>query len=261
MTLVDFYFKYLESVGEGRLAAPEGIELTETEPLPRAAQLQEQIVKMGVPEFVRGCAKLAGEEIPEALYENFRQEDLLAALSAMLPQEEAPAAEEPDPSEPPKIDEPDGPRSAYEVLLDCCCLDENLLYYLIDILKRGAEEEFQKLALVTARKAFTQADFLYWFATKEQRAEREELICVTLMDACLDRLAAEGQKELIAALICGDQTTFELFRCEAPELKQLPEATFEWFAENYLQKYYPIRYMLKFNGIAFPKGEMNHDPS
>ena len=260
MTLTDYYFRYLESVGEGNLPAPEGITLTETEPLPRAAQLQEQIMKLGVPEFVRGCAKAAGDEIPEALYENFRQEDLLAALSAMLPQEELPP-EEPDPSEPPKIDEPDGPRSAYEVLLDCCCLDENLLYYLIDVLKRGAEEEFQKLALVTARKAFTRADFLYWFATKEQRGEQEELICVTLIDACLDRLAAEGQKELIAALICGDQTTFELFRCEAPELKQLPDATYEWFEKNYLQNYYPIRYMLKFNGISFPKGEINRDPS
>ena len=260
MTLTDYYFKYLEAVGEGTLSAPKGISLTETEPLPRAAQLQEQIMKLGVPEFVRGCAELTGDEISEELYENFRQEDLLAALSAMLPQEEAPASQEADPG-PPQIDEPDGPRSAYEVLLDCCCLDEKLLYYLIDILKRGAEEEFQKLALVTARKAFTQGDFLYWFATKEQRASREELICVTLMDACLDRLAAEGQKELIAALICGDQTTFELFRCEAPELKQLPDATFEWFAEHYLQNYYPIRYMLKFNGISFPKGALSHDPS
>lgn len=256
MTLTDHYFKYLQAVGEGSLPAPEGIALTETEPLPRAAQLQEQIMSMGVTEFVRRCAEAEGVSISPELYDDFREEDLMAALSAMIaPPEEAQPAE-PDPSEPPKIEEPDGPRSAYEVLLDCCCLDENLLYYLIDVLKRGAEEEFQKLALVTARKAYTQADFLYWFATKEQRAEQEELICVTLMDACLDRLAAEGQKELIAALICGDQTTFELFRCDAPELMQLPDATFSWFEKNYLQNYYPIRYMLKFNGIHFPKGEM-----
>lgn len=255
MTLTEHYFRYLQAVGEGSLPAPEGVSLTETEPLPRAAELQEQIQAMGVAEFVRRCAKLEGTSLPEELYENFKPEELMEALSAMMKPEEAPAME-PDPAEPPKIDEPDGPRSAYEVLLDCCCLDENLLYYLIDVLKRGAEEEFQKLALVTARKAFTQEDFLYWFATKEQRAEREELICVTLMDACLDRLAAEDQKELIAALICGDQTTFELFRCDAPELKHLPEATFSWFETHYLQNYYPIRYMLKFNGVNFPKGEI-----
>lgn len=139
------------------------------------------------------------------------------------------------------------------MLVDCCCLNENLLYYLIDVLKRGAEEEFQKLALVTARKAFTQADFLYWFATKQERAPRDELICVTVMDACLDRLAQEGQNELIAALLCGDQKTFELFRCEAPELVHLPQATFAWYEENYLKGYYGIRYMLKFHHIAFPK--------
>ena len=137
--------------------------------------------------------------------------------------------------------------------MDCCCLNEDLLYYLIDVLKRGAEEEFQKLALVTARKAFTQADFLYWFATKQDRAPQEELICVTIMDACLDRLAQEGQNELIAALLCGDRKTFELFRCEAPELLHLPQATYEWFEDNYLKGYYSIRYMLKFNKISFPK--------
>ena len=260
MTLIDYYFKYLEAVGSGAISAPEGINLTETESFPRAAQLQQQIAQMGIAEFVRRCAKAEGAEIPQELFDNFNPEDLMAALSAMMPQEEEETpSQEPDPSEPPKIDEPDGPRNAYEVLLDCCCLDENLLYYLIDVLKRGAEEEFQKLALVTVRKAFTREDFLYWFATKEQRAERDELICVTLIDACLDRLAADGQTELIAALICGDQNTFELFRCDAPELKQLPDATFQWFETHYLQNYYPIRYMLKFNGISFPKEELSHD--
>ena len=183
----------------------------------------------------------------------------MAAFQAMLsPQEQTPppaeaeAPEEEDPSAPPRIEEPDGPRSVYEVLIDCCSLDEKLMYYLIDTLKRNAEEEFQKLALVTTRKAFTQADFLYWYGTKEHRASREELICVTLMDACFDRLARDGQVELIAALLSGDRTTFELFRCDAPELIHLPEATYEWFEDYYLQGLYPLRYMLKFNGVEIP---------
>ncbi len=249
MKWTDYYFKYLEAVGEGKLAAPKGFELTEEEPLRRAAQLQERIAQSGIACFVRACAEQEGTTLPEGLFDNFDPSDLFAAM------EQAPAAEEEaDPDAPPRIDEPDGPRSAYEVLLDCCCLDEKLLQYLIDVLKRGAEEEFQKLALVTARKAFTRADFLYWFGTKEQRGDREELICVTLMDACFDRLAAQKEVELIAALISGDRTTFELFRCEAPELRQLPEATFAWYEKNYLQGYYPLRYMMKFNGISFPKG-------
>ena len=257
MTLIEHYFTYLQELADGSRAAPEGIELHETEPMPRAAELQAQIQAMGVPEFVRRCAAQDGQILPEALYNAYRDEDLRAALSAMFEDTEAaPDSDEPDPAAPPQIYEPDGPRSAYEVLLDCCCLDENLLFYLIDVLKRGSEEEFQKLALVTARKAFTQADFLYWFATKPSRSTQEELICVTLMEACLDRLAAEGQKELIAALISGDQTTFELFRCDAPELVHLPEATFDWFDRNYLRGYYPIRYLLKYNGVVFPKEAM-----
>ena len=256
MNLIEYYLKYLQELGDGSRMPPEGMELTEQEPIARAAELQTQIQAIGIPEFVRRCAQADGQTLSPEVYENYKPEELMAALNALasqeLPQEEA-GASQPDPAEPPKIDEPDGPRSAYEVLLDCCLLDESLLLYLIDVLKRGAEEEFQKLALVTARKAFTQADFLYWFATKQDRAEQEELICVTLMDAVFDRLAAEGQKELIAALLCGDQTTFELFRCDAPELQHFPEATFEWYEKNYLQGYYPVRYMLKYNGVALPK--------
>lgn len=255
MTLIEYYLRYLQELADGTRAAPDGIVLTHDDPMQRATQLQEQIQEIGIAEFVRRCAAQDGEILPDELYESFNPADLMATLSALAGAQEEPEPEpaQDDESMPPKIDEPDGPRNAYEVLLDCCCLDEKLLYYLIDILKREAEEEFQKLALVTTRKAFTRADFLYWFATKQDRAEQAELVCVTIMDCCFDRLAAEGQTELIAALISGDQTTFELFRCEAPELIHLPEATFEWYEENYLSKLYPIRYMLKFNGIAFPK--------
>lgn len=250
MTLIEHYLSDLQQIADGTRQPPEGIVLTETEPMRRAAQLQEQIQEIGIPEFVRRCAAQDGVILPDELYASFRPEDLLATLSAL--NTEAPE-EAPEGSEPPKIDEPDGPRSAYEVLLDCCCLDEKLLYYLIDVLKRESEEEFQKLALVTARKAFTRADFLYWFATKHLRADEEEMICVTIMDTCFDRLAAMGETELIAALISGDKTTFELFRCEAPELQHLPIATFAWYETNYLTKFYPLRYMMKFNSIQFPE--------
>lgn len=249
MTLIDYYLEYLQAIGSGERMPPEGIVLTQTEPLPRAAELQAQLQTLGVPEFVRRCAAQDGVTLPRELYDGYSDEALLSALTELTRETE------PNELEPPKIDEPDGPRSAYEVLLDCCCLDEKLLYYFIDVCRRGAEEEFQKLALVTARKAFTQADLLRWFAGKERRADREELICVTLMDACFDRLAHDGQKELIAALLCGDKTTFELFRCDAPELRQLPQATFAWYEKNYLQGYYPLRYMLKFNGVEFPEEE------
>ena len=256
MELAEYYLKYLQELGEGEREAPEGITLTETEPMRRAVELQEAIAKLGVPEFVRRCAAQDGTELDAALFENFKSEELTAALCRLAGTQDASEdepAEAPEEEQTPKIEEPDGPRSAYEVLLDCCLLDEKLLYYLIDVIKRDAAEEFQKLALVTTRKAFTPADLLGWFAGKETRGEQEELICVTLMDAVLDRLATEGQKELIAALLCGDKTTFELFRCDAPELLHLPEATYEWYEKNYLAGYYPVRYMLKFNGVAFPQ--------
>lgn len=244
MTLIEQYFTYLRELADGSRTPPEGVVLTEKEPMRRAAELQAQIQEIGVPEFVRRCAAQDGRVLPDEVYAAYREDELRDALAGMLA-----------PDEPPQIDEPEGRRSAYEVLLDCCCLDENLLYYLIDVLKRGAEEEFQKLALVTARKAFTRADLLYWFATKPDRAPREEQVCVALMDACFDRLAAEGRTELIAALLCGDRTTFELFRCDALELCHLPDATFDWYDRNYLQGYYAIRYLLKYHKIAVPNGK------
>ena len=258
MELAQYYMKYLQELGKGQREAPEGIVLTETDPMRRAVELQEAIATLGVPEFVRRCAAQDGTEPDPAIFENYQPEALAEALCRLAGEQNAPSdepAEAPEKDQTPKIEEPDGPRSAYEVLLDCCLLDEKLLYYLIDVIKRDAVGEFQKLALVTTRKAFTPADLLGWFAGKERRGEREELICVTLMDTVFDRLAAEGQKELIAALLCGDKTTFELFRCDAPELLHLPEATYEWYEKNYLAGYYPVRYLLKFNGIAIPTEE------
>ena len=56
MTLIEHYFTYLQALADGSRTAPKGIELHETEPMPRAAELQAQIQAMGVPEFVRRCA-------------------------------------------------------------------------------------------------------------------------------------------------------------------------------------------------------------
>lgn len=50
----------------------------------------------------------------------------------------------------------------------------------------------------------------------------------------------------------GDRQTFELFRTEAPELRQVPAATYEWYSRNYLDRDYPLRFILRCNGVAFP---------
>ena len=46
--------------------------------------------------------------------------------------------------------------------------------------------------------------------------------------------------------------TFELFRTEAPELRHLPAATYEWYSKNYLDRDYPLRFILMCNGVEFP---------
>ena len=78
-------------------------------------------------------------------------------------------------------------------------------------------------------------------------------MCATIMDACLARLAEETRMDVAAALLSGDRKTFELFRCEAPELLHLPEATFDWYCRNYLDRDYPLRMILRLNGVEFPE--------
>ena len=55
-------------------------------------------------------------------------------------------------------------RDIYEVFLDSVCLDDNLLTYLIDILKRRSEPEFAKLSHAAARTELKLDDFLAWLA-------------------------------------------------------------------------------------------------
>ena len=117
MTVIEYYLRALEELAAGSRTPPEGISLTEEDPMARAAQLQTQIQAIGICEFVRRCAAQDGQTLPQEAYDSFREEDLVATLAALAQASEAPAEETPaaeaDPCEPPKIDEPDGPRSAY----------------------------------------------------------------------------------------------------------------------------------------------------
>ena len=122
----------------------------------------------------------------------------------------------------------------------------------MELLKTKDELGFFRLTQVTARKQISLEDFLIWLGNKELDASEEEQGCVAILDACLQRVADEGDKELLAALLSGDQKTFELFRCQAPELVHLPEATYDWYSRNYLDQYYPVRFMMRLHGVTFP---------
>mgnify|MGYP004701240033 FL=1 len=253
MTLFEYYLQYMTQICEGTLAAPEGITLTETDEMRRAMELQQQISAMGIPAFVRACAAAAGEQIPQEVYDSFSMDDMLSAAQALAGQ----AREERQPGEPEapadKEPDPDAGKHAFEVFLDCIALDDGLVQYLIDVLKRKDWQEFYKLSQITTKLDLDPNEFLYWLGNKEQYASREEQVCAAMMDACCQRLAEEKRLDVLAALLSGDQKTFEVFRCEAPELMHLPEATFEWYCKNYLDRDYPLRTILRLNGVEFPE--------
>lgn len=256
MELFTLYVQYLSEICEGQRSAPAGVVIPEGNPEEKAVAVQQAAMDMGIPAFVKACAAAEGRDVPQEWYDSFDMEQIMqmaqqiGQMQASQPPVEAEAPEQEDNT--PKIEEPDGPRHACEVLLDCCLLDDNLFSYLMEVLKTEDGLGFFRLSQVTARTEIKMEDFLIWLGNKEMDASEEERACVAIMDACLLRLAQEKENELLAALISGDQTTFEIFRCEAPELQQLPDATFEWYCRNYLDRYYPVRIMMKLHGVQFP---------
>ena len=240
MTLFDYYLQYMTEVWEGKRPAPEGITLPDSgDENARVQALGQQLQAMGMAAFVRACAAQDGDALPEELFTE----------SAPVP--DAPPAPQADaaPSEP----DPDAGKHAFEVFLDCIAMDDGLVQYLIDVLKRMDRAEFFKLSQITTKLDLDPEEFLYWLAHRQDYAGEDEQICAAVMDAALLRLAQEGRLEVVAALLSGDRKTFEALRCEAPELVHLPAATYDWYARHYLDRDYPIRLIMRLNGVKFPE--------
>ena len=152
MGLCDYYLKYMNALCEGTLAAPEGIALSGETPEERAMSLQAALKNVSVPDFVRRCARAAGDALPDGLLDGFNDEDFARALFARMALGGAPQPEEP-PAPAGEADEPapdpDAGKHAFEVFCDCLMLDENLIAYLIDVLKANDRAGFYKLSQVT----------------------------------------------------------------------------------------------------------------
>lgn len=250
MELFDYYLRYMTELLEHKRSAPEGMTLTAEDDEGRMRQITEQLAAMGPESFVRACAAQDGEVLPETLFAD--GSDSMAGFQAFLQD----ARQDDTPAEAPEADaapDPDAGKHPFEVLLDCVALDDGLVQYLMDVLKRRDWKEFYKLSQVTTHMSLDPEEFLYWLGHREDYAGEEERSCAVIMDGCLERLMNQGQLELAAALLSGDEATFNTFRCEAPELVHLPQATYDWFCRNYLDRDYPIRALMKWNGIHFPE--------
>ena len=248
MTLFDYYLQYMTELWEGKRPAPEGITLPEGgDESARIQALGQQLQAMGMASFVRACAAQDGTELPEKL---FKESGDLGGFEAFLRNVDD-GAGAPEPEIAPEPDR-DADKHAFEVLLDCIAMDDGLVQYLIDVLKRMDRKEFFKLSQITTKLDLDPEEFLYWLAHRQDYAGEEERACAALMDAVLLRLAEEGRLDVVAALLSGDRKTFEALRCEAPELVHVPAATFEWYEKNYLDRDYPIRIIMRLNGVQFP---------
>ena len=249
MTLFDYYLQYMTELWEGKRPAPEGITLPEGgDESARIQALGQQLQTMGMAHFVRACAAQDGTELPEEL---FTESGDLGSFQAFLQNVDA-APDEPAP-QPDDQPDRDADKHAFEVFLDCIAMDDGLVQYLIDVLKRMDRKEFFKLSQITTKLDLDPEEFLYWLGHREDYAGEEERACAALMDAVLLRLAEEKRLDVLAALLSGDQKTFEALRCEAPELLHVPAATFEWYEKHYLDRDYPIRLIMRLNGVQFPE--------
>ena len=84
MELCERYLHYMSALCEGTMPAPPELALTADTTEERAAQLQSALKSMSVPDFVRLCAKSAGDELDEAIFDHFSEEDFSRALLQML---------------------------------------------------------------------------------------------------------------------------------------------------------------------------------
>ena len=253
MSLIPYYLQFVSEICEGKRPLPEGFALHETDDLKKAVELQTQIQTVGIPEFVRRCAAQTGESIPQADYDAFDPNDLNAAI-AQLAAERAPEPDEPaEPAEPVKTET----RDIFEVFLDSVCLEDEIFRYLIDILRRGADGEFRILSRAAARTELSMEDFLAWLGNRELLGSTDEQACVRIMDGCLEPPDGRGSgRSWPRRCSPAIETTFELFRTEAPELVHLPDATYEWYCKILPRRLLPRPFHPAApNGVAFPAAQ------
>ena len=170
MELCERYLHYMSALCEGAMPAPPELALTADTTEERAAQLQSALKSMSVPDFVRLCAKSAGDELDEAIFDHFSEEDFSRALLQMFTAAAEPGEVEEQPPAAETTPDPDAGKHAFEVFCDCVELDEQLVAYLIDILKCGDKAAFYKLSQVTTQLDLDPREFLYWLAHREDYA-------------------------------------------------------------------------------------------
>ena len=174
MELCERYLHYMSALCEGTMPAPPELALTADTTEERAAQLQSALKSMSVPDFVRLCAKSAGDELDEAIFDHFSEEDFSRALLQMLTAAAEPEEVEEKPPAAESTPDPDAGKHAFEVFCDCVELDEQLVAYLIDILKCGDKAAFYKLSQVTTQLDLDPREFLYWLAHREDYGTDDE---------------------------------------------------------------------------------------
>ena len=175
MTLMDYCMQYIGEIMDGKRAAPEGVTLTETDPMRRSLELMQ---KAGdIPTLVRMCAAQDGTEIPQEVFDSFDPESLTQLAG------EGDAA----PEEPEQQPDPDAGKHAFQVLLDCVALDNGLVQYLTQVLRDRDWAGFYKLSQITTKMDLDPEEFLFWLGNKELWADDEERVCAAVMDACLER--------------------------------------------------------------------------
>ena len=155
MTLFDYYLQYMTEVWEGKRPAPEGITLPEDgDEAARIQALGRQLQAMGMAGFVRACAAQDGTVLPEELF--VIESSDLGGLQFFLQGAETPEAAPERPATP----DPDANKHAFEVFLDCIAMDDGLVQYLIDVLKRMDRAEFFKLSQITTKLDLDPEEFL-----------------------------------------------------------------------------------------------------
>lgn len=163
MTLMDYCMQYIDEIMDGKRPAPEGITLTETDPVARGMELLQKVGDF--PTLARLCAAQDGTQIPREVYDSFDPDAAISMFLGRDGEQEPPQEPQPD---------PDAGKHAFQVLLDCVALDDGLVQYLTQVLRDRDWAGFYKLSQITTKMDLNPEEFLFWLGNKELWADDEE---------------------------------------------------------------------------------------
>lgn len=136
--------------------------------------------------------------------------------------------------------------------LDNVMNDETHLLHLIDALVTDDDPKLLQLFDKLNVKGYTKNEFLFWWNARHCSIWYDYRFCISTMDTLLLEQVKQGYKKEVMDFLQGEEVAFK-FLLENGDLRESENFDYEFVKENYLDKGYGLRVLLKIQGVVFPE--------